>query len=915
MHFLRTVLHPGPPTETIQASAWRPWQHMSLIARLLVTASVALIVAGMVMLFTVAREEAEQVRKRLEHSLADQLTILPTTLADWIVVGDFAVIKQSLDRFVSQEEVASIAYRSENGAVVTSKGLPGTLEAPGWFAGVFGDPSPSGYARVTVGGRNYGTVEVVLTAIPAINQAWERLRRHMAILALAVGLDFLGIQLVLRSGLRSLTALDEGARSLEEGHLSTRIPLRGSPELVHTIAAFNRMAESVELSQKNLRQTLDRLALAASVFEHATEGITITDAEQCILEVNPAFSQITGYSRAETLGKTPRILSSGRHDAAFYDAMWRSIRESGQWRGEIWNLNKSGEVYSEQLSIVAVRDAAGKVANYIGIFSDTSELARKVAERTQELNEAKAQAEAANRAKSDFLANMSHEIRTPMNAILGLARMGAREDPRSKPWEMFQRIQDSGGYLLGIINDILDLSKMEAGRLTIDAQRFCMRHVIAGVRGHVAGLAEQKGLAFHIEFDENLPDYLVADSQRLQQILTNLLANAVKFTEHGQVSLAIERRGGDVIFRVTDTGIGMTSAQLGRLFVPFEQGDMSITRTYGGTGLGLAISRRFAQLMGGDIGVESELGHGSTFTVTLPMAEGEAPVEEAPADTAGPRDISGCRVLAAEDIEVNRLVLEDILTDAGASVVFAENGRIAVDLVAAQPDAFDVVLMDVMMPAMDGYEATHRIRAMASWLPVIGLTAYALAEDCERCRSAGMAGHVTKPIDPTELIQAIRDAMDAADPASSVTTRLGHSSPERVNDARHSDTTVEYPDGGLVDWADLENSVGARPVRLIRLVQSALGEQRDKPGRLRVAAAARDASGIQKIAHGLRSVAGNLRAQRLMAEAAAVEALVREDPARGCTVAEHLAATTEQFLAELSSWLRTRHADGEGTAS
>jgi diguanylate cyclase (GGDEF)-like protein/PAS domain S-box-containing protein len=209
----------------------------------------------------------------------------------------------------------------------------------------------------------------------------------LAILALAVALDFFGILFVLRNGLRPLTALDEAAHTLEKGDLTTRIPPQGSPELARTIAAFNRMAESVEGSQNALHQTLDRLAMAASVFEHATEGITITDAEERILDVNPAFSRITGYSRAEVLGKSPRLLSSGRQDAAFYAAMWKSIRGEGQWRGDIWNKHKNGEAYPEQLSIVAVRDARGNLTNFIGIFSDISELARQVAERTRELEE------------------------------------------------------------------------------------------------------------------------------------------------------------------------------------------------------------------------------------------------------------------------------------------------------------------------------------------------------------------------------------------------------------------------------------------------------------------------------------------------------------------------------------------------
>jgi diguanylate cyclase (GGDEF)-like protein/PAS domain S-box-containing protein len=369
----------------MQLTAWNPWKRMSFIARLAVTASIALIIASMVMLTTVAHEETDQVKASLDHFMMDQLTILPTTLADWIVVGDFAVIQELLNKFAEQHEVVSITYRSANGATVTSKGQLIELHSPVWFAARFGNLSPAGLTHVKIGGREYGTLEVTLTAHLAINQAWFRLQRHMAILALVVGLDFLGILMVLRNGLRPLSALNDGARALEAGDFKTRIPPQGNPELAHTIAAFNRMAESVETSQNTLRETLDRIALAASVFEHATEGILITDAQQIILETNPAFSHITGYSRSEVQGKTPRLLSSGRHDATFYAAMWKSILATGQWQGDIWNRYKNGEVFPERLSIVAVRDTEGSVTHYIGIFSDISELARKVTERTSEL--------------------------------------------------------------------------------------------------------------------------------------------------------------------------------------------------------------------------------------------------------------------------------------------------------------------------------------------------------------------------------------------------------------------------------------------------------------------------------------------------------------------------------------------------
>jgi len=297
------------------------------------------------------------------------------------------------------------------------------------------------------------------------------------------------------------------------------------------------------------------------------------------------------------------------------------------------------------------------------------------------------------------------------------------------------------------------------------------------------------------------------------------------------------------------------------------------------------------------------------------MAGSETPVEETPAIVGDVQSLRGCRVLAAEDIEVNRLVLEDILIEAGASVVFAENGKIAVDLVVAKSDAFDVVLMDVMMPVMDGYEAARAIRKVAPTLPVIGLTAYALAEERKKCLSAGMASHLTKPIDPKELIQSIRYAIRTADSALSSATRIEHlaTESESAGDAGHSSALMENSDGGLIDWAYLEEWVGAKPGRLVRFVKAALSEQLDKPDRLRAASAANDASEIRKIAHGLRSVAGNLRAQRLMVKATEVERIVQDDMPGGCVMAGHLAATTDQFLAELANWLKTCGSDGDGT--
>lgn len=376
-------------------------------------------------------------------------------------------------------------------------------------------------------------------------------------------------------------------------------------------------------------------------------------------------------------------------------------------------------------------------------------------ESARELN--RLETERLARVKTEFLTNMSHEIRTPLNAVLGLAQVGARSTSDPAVQASFKPIEDAGRHLLAIVNDILDFSKLAAGKLSIEKRPFELAGLVQTAAGLVLGRIETKGLELHVDIAPGLPDWVEGDELRLKQVLVNLLSNAVKFTEAGRITLSVMADDRDVVFSVTDTGIGISDEQLSRLFKPFQQADLSTTRRFGGTGLGLTISHDLARLMGGRITVQSQLGRGAKFVLRLPLPAAAAPDLE-PSPSSGQR-LFGLRLLAAEDNEVNCMVLQSMLDLEGAQVVFVSNGLEAVDAMKALQQGgpgFDAVLMDVQMPVMDGLEATRRILALKLGVPVIGLTAHALPEERERCSAAGMVEHLAKPVELDELVAVVQ---------------------------------------------------------------------------------------------------------------------------------------------------------------
>jgi PAS domain S-box-containing protein len=532
--------------------------------------------------------------------------------------------------------------------------------------------------------------------------------------------------------------------------------------------------------QKLAQDELARLSIVASSTDNM---VIITDAQGRTEWVNRAFTELTGYTLAEIAGRKPgAMLQAAETDPRAVARIAQALREGRSVREELLNRTKDGRPYWVALQITPVLDTRGRIERFVSVQADITErkrqertildhnlqLEERVRARTAELARAKELAEAATQAKSQFLANMSHEIRTPLNAIIGLSHLCLATALQPRQQDYLAKIEQAGQNLMRIVSDILDFSKIEAGSLILELAPLRVAEVGDRVLALLSESAHAKGLELALELAPEVPDVLLGDALRLEQVLLNLCGNAVKFTHRGSVRLVIGLSAMDadtveLAFDVRDTGIGITPEQSGRLFQAFSQADSSTTREFGGTGLGLAISKRLIESMGGQIGVRSEPGVGSTFFFTLRLRRSAA--DTVHGSTRSPEDPEldvmrrrhrGARILVVEDNEFNQQVVRELMESAGAEVVVATTGRQALERLTRDP-GFDAVLMDMQMPDIDGLEATRRIRDTPSLcdLVVIAMTANATADDRRRCLEAGMNDFETKPVLPARLFRTV----------------------------------------------------------------------------------------------------------------------------------------------------------------
>jgi signal transduction histidine kinase/CheY-like chemotaxis protein/HAMP domain-containing protein len=683
--------------------------------------------------------------------------------------------------------------------------------------------------------------------------------------------------LIVRSITAPMGAAINAARRIVEGERDVSLPSGGSDETGQLLDALSQMKQVLEHMANDNRDYLERLLAI-------TETVPVAVFQLRAFEDTGIRYLFASGQVVDMLGVTAAELMESCH------AGWRNVVPmfADELRGSVERV-MTGDV-SKVIDFIAPIEFGGKrrwirmharasragdgPVTWSGYYADVTE------QRADEmaLREAKAAAEEAVRVKTDFLANMSHEIRTPMNAILGMSHLALQTELGVRQRDYLAKIQGAGQHLLGVINEILDFSKLEAGKMSAETLDFDLEAVLDNVASLNAEKAAARHLALLFEVAPDVPAHLRGDPLRLSQVLLNFTSNAIKFTNEGEVALTVNllKRGDKQVllrFAVHDTGIGLSPEQCTTLFHSFSQADASTTRKYGGTGLGLAIARRLAEMMGGTVGVESSLGKGSTFWFTVPLGVGEArpPRLLAEAEVAPPRQLCrlhGAVVLLVEDNELNRQVMFELLAGAGLVVDTAENGEEALAKVGARD--YDVVLMDVQMPVMNGLDATAAIRRCGhALLPIVALTASVMDEDRQHCIDAGMNEFLTKPVEPDELSKVL----------------LRWIAPRHGATGSRAHAPFADPGAGAAPAiAGVDTAAGLRRVRgnlasYQRMLRGFSGNHGEAVQRLRAALAENDHGAAIALLHTLRGVAGNIGAVELPPLALQLEQALREGAA------------------------------------
>ncbi|MCB4361285.1 ATP-binding protein [Quatrionicoccus australiensis] len=674
-------------------------------------------------------------------------------------------------------------------------------------------------------------------------------------------------------------------------------------------------------TESSTRAEQERFRIAFNASPMAT-SIVRTD-NGCFVDANDNYRRYFGWSREEMLGKTGIELGLWIDQTARSAWVAKLLEQGSALNHETQWRDKSGKLRDIQLS-AAIIDIDG-ISHILSFASDVTErrqaeaelmeyrrrLEAMVSERTSQLAMAKEYAERGSRAKSAFLANMSHEIRTPLNAVIGLTHLIRRDasDPLQK--ERLSRVEDSAQHLLNVINDILDISKIEAEKLQLEESDFSISRLIGETLEMIEYRSHDKGLVLYAELSPHLPPAVHGDPKRLQQILLNFLSNAVKFTEHGQIRVhaeVAEQSSEQILLRieVSDTGIGIEPGIQERLFRPFEQADDSTTRRFGGTGLGLAISRQLARLMGGDTGMRSQPGKGSTFWMTVRLGIAATTIEsrQAPAvDVDLEAEIRKTRqtahILLVEDDPLSQEVALELLRHAGLVADLAENGKQAVEM--AEKTAYDLILMDMQMPVLNGLEATRRILALPERAAtrVVAMTANAFSEDREACLAVGMVDHIGKPVNPEVLYAKLLHWLPAVSTPALLLQPPANLIAENIDPgvAATLERLAALP--GLHTAAGL-HALNGKAERYISLLRKYLERHAGIADEIRVALGSGDNATARRLAHTEKGASATLGLEGIRAAAAALELAIRENQTEQlATLTNELEAVHSQLRASV----------------
>lgn len=665
-----------------------------------------------------------------------------------------------------------------------------------------------------------------------------------------------------------------------------------------TIIAFQyakqrKLLHDIREQDQKLRESEDRFSLA---MKGANDGLWDWNLDTGYVYYSPRWSEMLGYTTDElepSLSSWEKLVSPDDKDRVIqlvedyisgktrnFTTEFQMQHKDGSWKTILSRAFLSQDQQAGKRLVGTHVDITDRKKIERTIKEMNEELEAKVERRTRELAEARDDAQAANQVKSDFLANISHEIRTPMNAIIGMSQLAIDKGLQGKQLDYIQKVNRSANDLLGIINDILDFSKIESGKLQLEDGDLRIDDVIENLRNLIGLKAEEKGLQLDIHIDPDIPPVLIGDPLRLGQVLTNLGNNAVKFTEPGgnisiDASLVqLEDGIAGIHFSITDDGIGISEEQLAKLFQPFTQVDGSIAREYGGTGLGLSISKHLVELMQGEIWAESQLDIGSSFHFqvelkqqTNPIAEENSKPDEKEQLHSSLEQLRSSKILLVEDNELNRELATEILSNNGIDVDTAENGQQALDALKRNDTHYDGILMDCMMPVMDGYTAAHEIRKLPGHedLPIIAMTANAMVGDREKAIAAGMNDHIAKPITKTSMFNTMARWIQP-DHSASRKPDVIDTDPQEAEELPGIDIQQGLDNIGL-DFASYRN-----------LLIKFRDRNRDFAQKFRDAQKDQSADAEKIVAHNLKGIVGTLGAMDLARAAERLEKACFEEP-------------------------------------